>query len=88
MVAPSTSSSSRLKGIWKRAGSIAHGHKDRIAGGRAFASLMPRGKPLLQLAEAFLAGNALVVGEIVGLAHEGVDGADGVSSRRGSATNE
>ena len=39
--------------------------------------------PLLEILAALFARNALVVGEVVGLAHEGVDGADGVAARLG-----
>ena len=43
----------------------------------------PCGLPLLEIVAALFARNALVIGEIVGLAHEGVDGADGVAARLG-----
>jgi hypothetical protein len=67
---------------------IAHGKKDRIVrdcmgGDGSCANGAPLGQPRIQAAAALLAGQGFVVGQIVGLAHEGVDGADGVAARAG-----
>ncbi len=45
------------------------------------ADTAPLGQPASQAAAAFVAGEGFVVGQIVGLAHEGVDGADGIAAR-------
>jgi len=63
---------------------VAHGHKNRVDGDDfrigARANLAPCAQPSVQADAALFNGDAFVVGQIVGLAHEGVDGADGISS--------
>ncbi len=62
---------------------IAHGQEDRVGGVPAPARIPPCRHPLLQAAESLLAGEALIVGQVVGPAHERIDGADGVAARHG-----
>jgi hypothetical protein len=86
MVTPATSSSSRLSGIAKRSVASRTARKTGSESA-ALADAAPLGQPRIQAAAALLAREALVVGQVVGLAHEGVDGADGVAARFvGSAT--
>ena len=47
----------------------------RLAGMRR----VPGGEPRVEVGAALLARQGFVVGEVVGVAHEGVDGADGVA---------
>ena len=52
----------------------------RIAG---LAGVAPVRQPGVQPGAPLLAGETLVVGQIVGLAHERIDGADGIAPGRG-----
>ncbi len=61
-------------------GCVAHGEKDRIGGRSALDGRMPAASHVFEAARRSSRGKAFVVGKIVGLAHEGVDGADGVAA--------
>ena len=62
---------------------VADGEEDRVGVSPPWQTLTPVVEPGVEAAAALVAGDGFVVGEVVGLAHEGVDGADGVAARRG-----
>ncbi len=62
---------------------VAHGKENQIVRISAGGGRVPFGQPCMEQAAAFVAGHGLVVGEIVGRAHEGVDGADRIPARPG-----
>ena len=73
----------QLKRNVEALGGVAHGQKHGIVDVAPPAALVPCCEPRIEAAPALLARQALVVGQIVGLAHEGVDGADGVAALKG-----
>ena len=80
-VVPAMSSSRRLRGMLKRC--VASRTAMKTGSSVAPVCDAPRqaAMPLLEIVAALFAGNALVIGKVVGLAHEGVDRANGVAAR-------
>ena len=61
---------------------IAYGYKYRVCAWSAFACRAPSIQPRVQLLSPLLARDALVVRQVVCLAHKRVDGADGIAAFR------
>ena len=58
---------------------VRKGREYRIVGGLAGGGAMPVSEPGGQVRTALFARARFIVGEVVGVAHEGVDGADGIT---------
>ena len=62
-------------------GRIADSNENGILRGFGLRSTAPCCLPLLEIEAALFAGNAFVIGEVVSLAHESIDGANSVPAR-------